>query len=71
MSTSLRVKVQHEFKITPDHIKRGQFCPGCSRFVSEQKCREILESLTGEKFEKVKMKVSVVRETKKSVQTRI
>ncbi len=44
----------HRWKALPSNVKRGQWCPTCSKRnrPSEEKCRIILERLTGNKFPK-------------------
>jgi hypothetical protein len=48
-------KKGHTWKATPDSIKnKNSWCPKCNSFVNEEKCRFILQSLTGKSFPKVR-----------------
>jgi hypothetical protein len=44
----------HIFEKTKTQITSEQWCPYCNGFVQEEKCRFIIESLTGLKFIKTK-----------------
>lgn len=45
-------KENHKWKNTPAHIKFGQWCPCCSKFLSERICRKFFEEIFHEKFSK-------------------
>jgi len=48
-----RCKNNHKFWMAPSHvIHRNQWCPRCTKYVSERICRGIFESLFQEKFPK-------------------
>jgi len=49
-----RCQNRHQWPATPNRIQQGDGCPYCHTFVSEEKCRYILESLTGFKFVKTR-----------------
>src|SRR3990167_1271193 len=42
----------HEWGTSMMQIKKNRWCPYCTLYVCEEKCRLILEELTGEKFPK-------------------
>lgn len=43
---------KHQWHARPYNIKSGKWCPYCSKYLNEKKCRYILESLTKCKFPK-------------------
>ena len=44
-----------EFEMTPSsHIHQGSSCPSCSNFKSENLCRSILQTITGQQFIKIR-----------------
>lgn len=44
----------HLFKMRWNNIVTGQRCPYCNIYKNEEECRQILEKITGKKFEKVR-----------------
>lgn len=49
-----RCKNGHKWQATPDSVKHGSWCPYCGTHFNEEKCRFILESLTGLSFPKTR-----------------
>jgi hypothetical protein len=50
-----RCKNNHEFRMSPSHvIHRNQWCPLCTKFVSERICRGIFEALFQKQFPKTR-----------------
>jgi hypothetical protein len=45
-----RCNLGHTWSATPTNIKRGQWCPDCSKGLSERICRAYFEQLLGKKF---------------------
>ena len=43
-------KEAHVWKATPDNIKRGQWCPICTKGISERICRQFFETIFNSKF---------------------
>jgi len=44
----------HQWKATPRNIGTGRWCPHCHSNITEEKCRYIIESITGFKFKKTR-----------------
>ncbi|HFK1549176.1 TPA: hypothetical protein ACGXMZ_005101 [Bacillus albus] len=42
----------HEFESIPKHVINGHWCPNCTIYLNEQRCRYILEKLFDKKFVK-------------------
>lgn len=40
----------HEFEAIPKHVLNGHWCPNCTVYLNEQRCRYILETLFDTKF---------------------
>lgn len=40
----------HRFNAIPKHVINGHWCPNCTTYLNEQRCRYILETLFGTKF---------------------
>lgn len=40
----------HEFEAIPKHVINGHWCPNCTQYLNEQRCRYILESLFEARF---------------------
>ncbi|WP_423798172.1 zinc-ribbon domain-containing protein [Neobacillus sp. SAB-20_R2A] len=47
-------KKGHTWEATPDNVKRGSWCPTCKIFINEEKCRFIVQNLTGKSFPKIR-----------------
>lgn len=47
----------HSWKASVASILRGSWCPTCRNYYTEEKCRFIIESLTGERFPKTRTRV--------------
>jgi len=45
----------HIWDAVPSSVKQGHWCPQCSSFYSEEKCRFIIEYLTGKRFSKSRL----------------
>lgn len=58
----------HEWKASPDNIKRGKWCPYCSVYVSEKICRETFERLFEKRFPKKRPKWLINPETGKKME---
>lgn len=47
-----RCKDGHEWESAPNNIKSGSWCPSCTKYKAEERCRYIFEELLNKKFKK-------------------